>query len=179
MAETTIGKKWFYRLLFVLISTVILFFHLIPLQTTPGSWAMPNLIICFCYAWVLRRDDYLPIVLIALIMLLADFLFLRPPGLMAALFVLGAEFLRSRRLILRELPFLLEWVMVAGVLSAVLLVNRFVLIAVLQPRPSLWLSLTEFATTFLAYPVVVLISRYLLGVRKLAVGEVDALGHRL
>jgi len=71
MAETTIGKKWFYRLLFVLISTVILFFHLIPLQTTPGSWAMPNLIICFCYAWVLRRDDYLPIVLIALILVVS------------------------------------------------------------------------------------------------------------
>ncbi len=128
---------------------------------------------------MLRRNDYAPLLLIAATLLIADMLLMRPPGLMAALTILGAEFLRARTRLLRELPFFLEWAMVAGVLLAILACYRFALILVLQPRPSLWLSLTQLATTIAAYPLVVAFSRYILGVRKIAPGEVDALGHRI
>ncbi|WP_428545501.1 rod shape-determining protein MreD [Profundibacter sp.] len=140
---------------------------------------MPDLLVCMCFAWVLRRPDYTPVLLIAAVMLLADMLFQRPPGLMAALVVIGTEFLRRRTHLMRELPFLFEWAMVAGVMAAILIAYRLVLIIVMEPRPSFWLSMTLLISTIAAYPLVVAFSRYVLGVRKIAPGEVDELGHRI
>lgn len=179
MADVTHSNKWAYRLLFLALVVVIVFVRLIPLQTTPASWAMPDLLICLCFAWVLRRPDYMPILLIAAVMVVTDFLFMRPPGLLAALIVLGAEFLRARSHILRELPFSLEWGMVAGVITAIVVANRVILIIVMSPRPPLGLSLFQLIVTLAAYPLVVAFSRYALGIRKISPGEVDALGHRL
>lgn len=179
MVDLDPSNKWLYRLIFLALVSVIVFAQLIPLHTTPREWAAPDLLVCLCYAWVLRRPEYMPALLIATVMLATDFLFMRPPGLMAALFVLGAEFLRARAQIMRELPFLLEWATVAGVLLAVMLANRFVLIIVMEPRPPLGLSITQLISTLAAYPLVVLFSRYVAGIRKVAPGEVDALGHRL
>ncbi len=179
MVDPALSKKWLYWLLFLLLATALFFLQLIPLQTTPSNWAMPDLLLCLCFAWVLRRPDYMPVLLIATVMLVADMLFLRPPGLMTALVVIGSEFLRARVNVMRELPFMLEWTLVAGVMLALLLGYRLALIIVMQPRPSLWLSLTLLLTTLAAYPLVVAFSRYILGVRKIAPGEVDALGHRI
>ncbi len=179
MVDPAPRKKWLYWLLFLVLASIVFFLQLVPLQTTPSNWAMPDLLVSLCFAWVLRRPDYMPVLLIAAVMLVADMLFLRPPGLMTALVVIGSEFLRSRVNVMRELPFMLEWALVAGVMVALLLGYRLALIIVMQPRPSLWLSLTLLLTTLATYPLVVAFSRYVLGVRKIAPGEVDALGHRI
>ncbi|WP_456386628.1 rod shape-determining protein MreD [Profundibacter sp.] len=179
MAEVTHSNKWAYRLLFLALVVFVVFARLIPMQTTPASWAMPDLLICLCFAWVLRRPDYMPIIMIAAVMITTDFLFMRPPGLMAALIVLGAEFLRARIHIVRELPFSLEWGMVAGVITSIMVANRLILIVVMSPQPPLGLSLFQLFATLAAYPLVVAFSRYALGIRKISPGEVDALGHRI
>ena len=67
---------YFWRLV-----VFIVFVRLIPLQTTPSNWAMPDILICLCFAWVLRRADCVPILLVAAVMLTTDFLFMRPPGI--------------------------------------------------------------------------------------------------
>lgn len=179
MVDPAPGNKWLYWAMFIGLFGLIIFVQLIPMQTMPRSWSPPDLLICLCYAWVLRRPEYMPVLLIAFVMLLSDMLLMRPPGLMAALFLLGAEFLRSRTDLMRGLPFVLEWALVAGVLTAVMAANRVALIVVVTPRPPLTLSLTQLLTTLLAYPLVVLFSRYIIGVRKIAPGEVDAWGHRI
>jgi len=179
MVDPAPSTKWFYWALFLGLSALLFFVRLIPLQTTPSSWAMPDLLVCLCFSWVLRRPDYMPVLLIAVVMLMADILFQRPPGLMAALVVLGAEFLRRRSPLIRELPFMLEWAMVAGVMVVLLVAYRMTLIIVMLPRPSLWLSMVLLFATIAAYPLVVAFSRYVLSVRKIAPGEVDALGHRI
>ena len=179
MIDVAPSSKWAYRSLFLLLVILIVFVRLIPLQTTPALWAMPDLLICIVFAWVLRRPDYVPILLIATVVLTLDFLFMRPPGLMAALVVLGAEFLRARIRTVRELPFSLEWGMVAGVIMGIMVANRAILIAVMSPRPPLGLSLLQLIATLAAYPLVVAFSRYALGIRKISPGEVDALGHRI
>ena len=179
MIDVAPSSKWAYRSLFLLLVILIVFVRLIPLQTTPALWPMPDLLICIVFAWVLRRPDYVPILLIAAVVLTLDFLFIRPPGLMAALVVLGAEFLRARIRTVRELPFSLEWGMVAGVIMGIMVANRAILIAVMSPRPPLGLSLLQLIATLAAYPLVVAFSRYALGIRKISPGEVDALGHRI
>jgi len=179
MIDPALSRKWLYWTLFLVLSGVIFFLRLIPLQTTPSNWAMPDLLVCMCFAWVLRRPDYTPVFLVAAVMLLADMLFQRPPGLMAALVVIGTEFMRRRTHLMRALPFLLEWAMVAGVMFAMFIAYRLVLTVVMQPLPSFWLSLTLLISTTVAYPLVVAFSRYVLGVRKFAPGEVDELGHQI
>ena len=41
----------------------------------------PDLLIAFAFAWSLRRPEYVPSLLLALLFLLADLLLQRPPGL--------------------------------------------------------------------------------------------------
>jgi hypothetical protein len=48
------------------------------------------------FAWVLRRPEFVPPLLIAAMILLGDLMFHRPPGLWAALVLVTAETLRVR-----------------------------------------------------------------------------------
>ncbi|MGO4916908.1 rod shape-determining protein MreD [Pseudogemmobacter sp. W21_MBD1_M6] len=179
MVDPITTRRWIFRGLFVAASLLIIFVLLLPLDLSAGQLPGPDILICLTYAWVLRRPNYVPVLLIAAVFLVTDLLFMRPPGLLAGLVVMGSEFLRARESTSRELTFLLEWAMVGGVLIAVTLANRLFLLIVMVEQPALGLVLLQFLTTLLAYPVIVIISRYGLGLRKIAPGEVDSLGHRL
>lgn len=158
---------------------LILFIKILPLNVMAGRWPGPEWLIAFAYAWVLRRPDYIPALLLAALLLMSDFIFMRPPGLSAALGVLGLEFLRSRSQFSRDLPFVVEWVMVGGVLTAISVINRVVLSIFVVAQPNFGLDLIQLVVTILFYPLIVAISTYILGVRKVAPGEVDQLGHRI
>lgn len=178
MAEARGDSRWFYRGVFALVAALVLFVRLLPLETTPGRLPGPDVMACLTLAWTLRRPDYVPPVLIAAVFLAEDILTLRAPGLWAATMVLGAEFLRSRAELMREVTFPLEWLAVALVLAGMFLVQRVVLAVVFVPQPPLGVALVHLVVTVLAYPVAVALSHVLLRVRKPATGEVDALGRR-
>ncbi|MGR3659677.1 MAG: rod shape-determining protein MreD [Paracoccaceae bacterium] len=179
MGDPISTRRWVYWLILSAIWLSILFVKILPLNLSAGRWPGPDLLLAFAFAWVLRRPDYVPALLLALLILMSDFLFMRPPGLMAALAVMGLEFLRSRAQFSRDLPFLVEWAMVAGVVVALVLVNRVILLIFVISQPSFGLDMIQVTATILFYPVVVAISSYILGVRKVAPGEVDQLGHRI
>lgn len=179
MAEQTNARLWMMRMTFVGMCAVAIFFHLLPLQTAPRNWAGPDLIIALTFAWALRRPEYVPALSVAVVLLLADLMLQRPPGLLALLVVLGVENLKSRSRGLREAPFLAEWSVVAVVLIAITLINRLVLgILVVQQAP-LGLSIFQMVATLMFYPVVVAFSRFVLGVRKAMPGEVNAMGRSI
>jgi rod shape-determining protein MreD len=161
------------------ICMVLIFLHLLPLNTVPANWAPPDLILAVTLVWVTRRPEYAPAPLIAVIFLLADFLFGRPPGLMTALVVILTEMLRSRSKSLRTVPFPVEWISVSVGIIGIALANRLVLAVVLVPAPSLSLTLIQALLTALAYPLVVFLAYVIFGVSRPAPGEVDALGQRL
>ena len=76
--------------------------------------AGPDLMLAFTFAWVLRRPDYVPVLLIAAIFLLEDMLLMRPPGLWTADRAdRDRDPARSREPRPREMPFMAEWAMVA------------------------------------------------------------------
>jgi rod shape-determining protein MreD len=118
------------------------------------------------FAWVMRRPQYAPPLLIALVVLLADLMFQRPPGLWAALIVLGCETLKGRAPGLRDMGFAPEWVMVAITTLGVTLLYRLSLAILLVPQAPLGLSLMQMVMTVLCYPLVVMVSSLILGVRK-------------
>jgi rod shape-determining protein MreD len=154
------------RALFAGLCMAVMFWRLLPLSTVPPGWAGPDLIAALAFAWVLRRPEYAPALLIGAVVLLADLMFQRPPGLWAALVVLGSEALKARAPGLRDLGFGSEWVTVAVTGAAIFLGYRLTLAVLLVPQAPLGLSLMQMAMTVLCYPLVVMASALLVGIRK-------------
>lgn len=178
MAERLFSHLWAKRLLYAALCASMVFLHLLPVDTMPRGWAGPDLILALTFAWVLRRPEFVPAGMIAAVFLLTDLLFQMPPGLWAALVLLGSEALRSRAPVLRDLTFPVEWLNVAMTLTAMTLGYQLLLALSFAERPSLGLSLMRLVMTLIAYPAVVLASQLVFGVRKLAPGDLDALGNR-
>ncbi|MDQ2094643.1 rod shape-determining protein MreD [Rhodalgimonas zhirmunskyi] len=178
MDEITQTRLWAMRALFALLCLLILIVQLLPLEFTPRSFAGPNLILAFSFAWVLRRPEYVPIWLVAAIYLLADLLLGRPPGLYAAMALLAFDHLRSRALGLRDMPFTVEWLSVAMAMAFTMLAYRLILAIAVVEMPGMPLLLTKLAMTILIYPLAAALTRFGFGLRKIAHGEVNALGQR-
>jgi rod shape-determining protein MreD len=202
-------RRWIGRLTFLLLGLFIIFSHLIPLETVPPSlggsslvpleqrgatpdadfqveeffdpvrWIAPNFLILLAVTWVTRRPSFAPVWVIAILFLLADLLFQRPPGLWTALVLILTETLRGRSRPMRTLPFWLEWVTVAVGILVISFVYRFTLSIVLIPQGPLGLTILQLGLTLITYPAVVFVSYILFGVNRPAPGEVDALGHRI
>ncbi len=178
MAENAALQMWTMRLLYVGLGLFIMFFSLLPLQTLPQGWAGPDLIVALTFAWVLRRPEYVPPLLVAGVILLGDLMYHRPPGLWAALVLVASQTLRARHIGLRDLTFAVEWVSVATTMVVMTLAYRTILAVLLVDQAPLGLSLIQLLMTLASYPLVVLVSQSLFGVRKLAPGDIDALGGR-
>lgn len=179
MAEAIVTRRWRFRAIFLALAFAIIFVRLLPLDAGPGGLPGPDLIVLLAFAWVLRRPDYVPILLVAAVMLLTDVLFLRPLGLWAACVIVGLEFLRAREETSRDLPFLIEWFLVGGVIVMITLGNKLILAVFAVPQPALGLQLIQMIMTILSYPLIVLFSAKALGLKKMSPGAVDQLGHRL
>ena len=179
MADHSTSRLWLMRALFIGIALATILVHLLPLGSTPRRWAGPDLIMALAFAWSLRRPEYVPALSIGVIFLLADLLYQNPPGLLAALVVIGSESLKSRARALREQPFVVEWFNASVVIFAITVIYRMILAILLIPQASFSLSLTQAAATALLYPMVVFVSQSVFGIQKSALGDVNALGQRL
>lgn len=153
MSESPFLSNLTYALVYLLAAALTLFIHLLPLSTMPSSWAAPDVMLCVTYVLILRRPKLVNIGLVVLVFFVFDLFLLRPPGLLTAYVVIGAEFLRSRVRVNSELPFLVEWALVTSVICAVLLGYRLTLFVVAADLPSLGLSLQHLIGTVLLYPV--------------------------
>ena len=209
MNDQSPAVLWAMRLGFVLLVFLILFFHLLPLDTQPiglfmpdllplentapaearlevllgheqpRRWIGPDLILSFACAWSLRRPEYVPALSLALVFLFADLLLQRPPGLWALLALIGCENLKSRARSLRDANFTAEWITVGDVIISITLLNQIVMALMLIDTPKLALILSELGMTLLFYPLIVLITHSLMRVRKTAPGDLDGLGQRV
>ncbi|MDM7933045.1 rod shape-determining protein MreD [Tabrizicola sp.] len=172
-------EHWIFRGLFLGLALVLLFMRLLPLGHEPGALPGPDLLICLIMAWVVRRPDFLPMPLILAVMLAEDLILMRPPGLWTAIVVLASEFLRSRVALTRELNFLVEWMLIAGVMLGMMLSYRLALAVAVVPQPAFGFAIVQFLWSIALYPLVVALSRLVLDLRKPAMGEVDDFGRRL
>lgn len=179
MVDPAARTVWFHQALFVVIALILLFLRLLPLGTVAGHLPGPDILLCIIFAWTMRRPDFLPPVLIAAVVLLEDFLLMRPPGLWTALVLIGSEFVRGRVALTRELNFLVEWLLVSGIMLALLIAYRFTFAVVLLPQPGFGFALVQLIWSILCYPAVVALSRFALDLYKPATGEIDAYGRRM
>ena len=179
MVDAVRSSVWLYRLAFVGLALVLLFLRLLPLGGAAGDWPGPDILLCLIFAWVVRRPDFLPVLLVAFVLLLEDLILMRPPGLWTALVVIATEFVRARVALTRELSFWTEWALVGGMMFGLLLAYRLVFSIAFMPQPGFGFALLQTLWSILCYPAVVAASRFALDLKKPAMGEVDAYGRRL
>jgi rod shape-determining protein MreD len=172
-------ELWALRVIYVALAALFFFLRILPLGSEAGAWPGPDVFLALTLAWVLRRPDQLPVMLILLVMLAEDFLLMRPPGLWTALVVLATEFLRGRAALTRELGFAMEWLLIGAVLIVMLLSYRIILAIAFLAQPSFAMAMVQTFATFLCYPFVVGVAHLALRLRKPAMGEVDAMGRPL
>ncbi len=179
MASAKPRQPWVMRGLYLGLCLFLLFLQLLPLDTIPKVWAAPELTLAVTFAWVLRRPNFVPPFLVAVVFLLIDLMVQRPPGLWAALVLLGSETLRARAPGLRDLTFPVEWLTVATTLVVMTLGYRTILALLLIDQAPLGLSLIQLLMTLLSYPIVVWITQSVFGVRKMSPGDLEVLGQRI
>ncbi len=179
MAEHPTAHIILSRAIFIALALVIVFIQLLPLNTVPGNWAAPDLLLACTLAWVSRRPSFLPVYIVAALFLLTDLLLQRPPGLWTALVIVLTEMLRARAQRMRSVPLALEWGAVAMGIVGITVANRIILAIVMTPQAPLGLTLIQMIMTILIYPVVLVVAHYAFGVTRPAPGQTNNYGHRL
>lgn len=174
-APTSSRHIWTYRAIFVVLCSAILAFKMLPLDLDGGGIPGPDLLVLVTFAWLLRQPAVVPVISVVAVFLLADFLLQRPAGLWTLLAVIASESLRRRRLQMTEFPFLVEWTAVAGAVFGMIIAERLILWVLIVELPSLGLVLAHGIVTVALYPVVVALSKYLFGLRKLGPAELEPL----
>lgn len=172
------SQLWIKRCLYVMLAFAILFLHLLPLDTQPDRWPFPDILIALTFAWVLRRPEYVPILSIAAVMLMADLLLQRPPGLMAALVVLGASYLRSAAAGMRDAGFMTEWTSVAAVITAIFILQGLIMGILSVQQAAMGRTAVQVIVTIAVYPVIVLLSQIAFGIRRPSVADTTTTGAR-
>lgn len=178
MAERIVLRRWMLRAAYLACALLVIFLQLLPLDTLPASWTGPDLLLALTLGFAARRPDYLPALSVAAVMLLADLLLQRPPGLMALLVLIGAEALKARARGLRNRNFTAEWIQVGLIVLAILVANRLVLAILMVPQPPLGLAVMQAAATLAAYPVVVFLAHLVMGLTKAHPAELEIEGRR-
>jgi len=163
--------RWAFALLFAAIAAAIVFMRMLPTFGTAGGWPPPDLIVLLGFAWVAQRSDFVPVLLFAALLLIADLLFLRPPGVASGLAVIGLEAMRSRAALFRERGFVVEWITVALILTLMLVAERLLLAVFFVAQPGFGLMAIGLIVNILAYPLVAALSYWGFRVRRLAPGE--------
>ncbi|WP_432254736.1 rod shape-determining protein MreD [Limimaricola sp. AA108-03] len=161
MASPRQARLWLGRAGFAALAMGLIFLRLLPLDTMPPRWAGPDLLLVAVLLWVVRRPGFLPVWLVAAVVLLADFLFQRPPGLMAALTVIATEMLRRRHMRLRAGGFAAEWAATSLAVAGILAATQLALLITVVPAPPLGLVASQAVTTALAYPLAAIAARWL------------------
>ncbi len=163
--------RWAYALLFAVLAGLVVFLRVLPTGGSTGAWPPPDFIVLAGFAWVAKRPDFVPVLLFAALLLVAELVFLRPPGVSSALAVIGLEAMRARANLLRERGFLAEWMSVAIILALMLVAERILLTMFFVDQPQFGLVAIGFIINVIAYPAVAALSVWGLRVRRLAPGE--------
>ncbi|APX13529.1 rod shape-determining protein MreD [Tateyamaria omphalii] len=171
-------RLWTMRIAFSMLVLMILFLHLLPLQTATGGLIWPDFLLLFALAWSVRRPDYVPAALLAALFLMADLLLQRPPGLWALLALIACEQMKGQSRSLRDASLAAEMMSAALWIVGIGLAYRIILAVMVVDVPPLGPAVIQILVTAMTYPLVVAITHALMRVRKPTPGDIDGKGVR-
>ncbi|SNT68845.1 rod shape-determining protein MreD [Paracoccus seriniphilus] len=163
---------------FALCMALLLFLRLLPLSSGMVGWPGPDIAVCLVFAWVLRRPDQLAAPVIVAAFLVEDIFLLRPLGLWTALVLIATEAARLREHRWREQAFMIEWLRVAILIGVMMLAYRAVMFLFLLSPPALGQVLLQYLATLAAYPVVVFVARWTVGLRRISASDAEMMRYR-
>ncbi len=175
-----IPKRFLFGLVYTGLMCALMLVNIVPFEFWPRRFPGPDLMVAITFVWLLRRPNQVPAPLVAAVFLIADILLMRPLGLWAALMVISVEFLRSRRINIKERAFLAEWALAAGTLFATTVAYTVIVsIALFEwgPMPVDKAAIQAFSTV-LAYPLVAATAKYVLGVTVLTAKDFHSSGEK-
>ncbi len=146
-------KSFAHQVVYFCIGLLIIFFQILPLQTTPQTWSGPNVLLVFFAAIVTKKPEFTSSFLVASIFLIEDFFLMRPPGLMSSLTVLGFYFLKRKFQNQEGNSLLFGWGSVTTCLTIILLLYYIISVLLFIPSTGLRLTLMELIVTLALYPV--------------------------
>ena len=146
-------KSFAHQVVYFCIGLLIIFFQILPLQTTPQTWSGPNVLLVFFAAIVTKKPEFTSSFLVASIFLIEDFFLMRPPGLMSSLTVLGFYFLKRKFQNQEGNSLIFGWGSVTACLTIILLLYYFISILLFIPSAGFRLTLMELIVTLALYPV--------------------------
>ena len=146
-------KIFAHQVIYFCIGLLIIFFQILPLQTTPQTWSGPNVLLVFFAAIASKRPEFTSSFLIASIFLIEDFFLMRPPGLMSSLTVLGFYLLRRKIQNQEVNSFIFGWGSVITCLTIILLLYHLISVLLFIPSAGLKLTLMELIVTLALYPI--------------------------
>lgn len=196
MVDPITWRRFQYRTLFVVVSALVIFGQLLPLNTEPAvvqlidpvngqiieegssylSLPGPDWLFCLTAAFLMRRPRWAPVALIVFVHLMADVLYLRPLGLWPAISLVAYEFLRRQTNASNEVSLLLEVALVVGSFTAAVFANALVQLVFAVPQPGFGTTLLHILTTAIAYPFVIAVTHFILRVKRAGVRELDSDG---
>lgn len=178
MSDRIFPGTWLGRAIYFAAAMAILFFDLLPLSFTPRLAPGPDIMFGLTLAVLLRRPEFAPPWLIALVFFMSDILLMRPPGLWTAIMLGVASLTRGQDDRFRERAFLLEWGYAAGIILAAMLAQRAILFVTLVPQIGTGMAMLHYLVTVAVYPLIVFFCYAFLGIRKVTPGVAIRFGHR-
>lgn len=153
------------RLAVLGLGVAAIYVALLPFGLEAAPLPAPDLVFCLGLAWVVRRPAEAPLWAILALGLAADLFLSRPLGLGALGLLLAAEAMRASAASFANGPFVAEWASAAMLALAVMLGAQVALEITFADGPGLDALLRSAAATALAYPFVVALLAFGLGMR--------------
>ena len=157
--------------MFIALVALTILFPLMPMQLEAEAPALPDILFALIAAWILRRPNNAPMLLVAASFLAADFILGRPVGLWALICLLSSEFFRGQHASLRDQLFVFEFLTFAIVLGVALLAQTLILTITLVPQPGASSMLEVYLMTLASYPFVVALLHYVFRIRAPKLAE--------
>ena len=164
--ETSGWRRVGVMALYVALCMFFLMLQVLPESFGPEAVPGPDLVLAVTLCWVIRRPDLLPSILIGAMLLFADMILNRPPGLFALITLCAAVYLQTRSHDLRQAFFLTEFLYSTLMIVAVALVYLVMRQVLLLPGQSVLTTFAQTAFTILIYPIVGFVSAQLFGITR-------------
>lgn len=171
MIDPKTTRRWGHYVIFVALAAVTMFWRLLPINPAASGVPGPDIMLAFTFAWLMRRPDYIPALLIVIVFFVEDLAYWQPIGLWPLIVLMGTEFVRSRVHPERHMPIVVEIVLFGTVTFVMMLANRLVLGLTMTPQPDLWPEVLYWLVTLASYPFAVAISWFAFGLRRITPRE--------
>lgn len=163
--NTSGTRYWLEVVLFLILGFVAIGIPMIPMGLAADSLPVPDLLFGLIIAWIIRRPETAPLFSVVFVAVLADAMLMRPLGLWALLILIGSEALRFSLRAFRDIPFVLEWAYVAGLLVLMTLLQSVILFVSFSDGYGFSDQTWHVLRTIAIYPVIVAMLHYIFRIR--------------